>query len=148
GEVVGALEPAVRLLDRDFPQRHGADVDGRLLVDHHLDVLGQRRVVDEPPQHDVRVKQEPHQPIPKSSAIAALASRESQASVRMSWPRSRPRAVRCAFGASGTSLATGVPARLMMISSPRSTRSMSRDRWVLASWMLNCASTDTNNLLS
>ena len=37
---------------------------------------------------------------------------------------------------SGTSRAIGLPALAMMISSPAQACSTSRDRWVLASWML------------
>src|SRR5580700_3795816 len=129
----GFGEFADRLLDGHFPDSRRAHVDVRLVIEPVLDVVGKRGVVGQPPEHDVRVEQQAHREVPKSLAMASLTSRESQSGAMTSLPRSEPRAVRWTARLNGTTLATGVPARLMMISSPCSTRSMIRDRLVFAS---------------
>src|SRR5438552_16329497 len=43
---------------------------------------------------------------------------------------------RAGAASSGTTLTSGLPALAMMNGSPLAARSTSRDRWVLASWML------------
>ncbi len=69
-----------------------------------------------PPGDDTRVQQQTHGSAPKSRAMASLTSSESQSVEVTSWPRSEPRPTRPARRVRGTTLATGVPARLITIS--------------------------------
>ena len=71
-ETGGFGEFADGLLDGRFPDSRRADVDVRLVVEPVLDVVGKRGVVGQPPEHDVRVEQQAHGPVPKSSAMASL----------------------------------------------------------------------------
>jgi hypothetical protein len=47
---------AERLLDGDLPDGGGADMDIWLVIETVLDLVGQLRVVGEPPEHDVGVQ--------------------------------------------------------------------------------------------
>ena len=98
---------AERLLDGDLPDGSGADTDIWLVIEAVLDLVGQLRVVGEPPEHDVSVQQQAHYVAPKSAAMDSLTASESQSGVRTSWPRSDPRPARWILPASGITLATG-----------------------------------------
>jgi hypothetical protein len=100
------------------------------------ELLTEGGVAGDGPQRDVSVQQQGHQPRPKPAAISALVCGESQPPDRSTSPAREPVAVRLTRDTNGTTLAAGMPARSMPISSPRSTRSMMRDRCVLASCML------------
>src|SRR4051812_13539558 len=136
GQVGRASQLADGLLDGDLPERDGAQVDVGLVAQAVQNPVVERRLAGERPQDDVRVEQEPHGAIPKVPAISALVSAESQSSVRSNCPAREPMAVRLTRRLSGMIFATGTPARSMMTSSPLSTRSMMRERCVLASCML------------
>src|SRR5258707_1060016 len=133
GKICRRGDLAERLLDGDFPDRGRADADIRLLIKPVLDLIRQLWVIGQSPQHDMGVQQQAHDVMPNSAAMDSLTASESQSGARMSLPRSDPRPLRLILPASGITLATGRPARLMMISSPCSTRSMIRDRLVFAS---------------
>src|SRR5690349_2708080 len=126
GKVGRRADLAERLLDGDLPDRRGADPGIRLVIKPVLDLIRQLGVVGQPPQHDVGVQQQAHDVMPKPAAMDSLTASESQSGASVSWPRSDPRPFRCTLPASGITFATGRPARLMMISSPCSTRSMIR----------------------
>src|SRR6266540_3088496 len=84
-QILRCLQLPQRALDRDLPRAGGADEHLGLVGDQVPGLLRQRWIVGEPPQQDVGVEQQPHDPSPRNAAA----------------------------------------------------RSTSRDRWVLASWMLN-----------
>jgi len=92
----------------------------------------QGRLITQPPEQRIGVEQQDHRS--KSRAIPAFGPSKSGAIVICS--RHRPGMRGWVVRRNGTSRATGRPARAITISSPASTRSISRERWVLASWML------------
>jgi hypothetical protein len=97
----------------------------------------EHRLVAEPPQQRMRVEEQNHPS--KARAIWSFGASKSGAIVI--WSRHRPGIRGRVAWRNGTSRATGRPARAMTISSPASTRSISRDSWVFASWMLTVSVT-------
>jgi hypothetical protein len=97
-----------------------------------LDLGGECGVVRKPPEHDMCVEAQAHAR-PKSRAMTRITSGESQSAAMASWPGREPRPTLSTLRFNGITFATGVPARLMMIYSPCSTRSMIRERFVFAS---------------
>src|SRR5262249_21301214 len=136
GEVGWSGELPGSLFDGDLPKADRGQEDVRVVPKPVEELLTEGGITGDGPQHHVGVQQQGHSPIPKSAAISALVWGESQSPDRSNCPEREPTAVRLARRTNGTTFATGVPARSMMISSPRSTRSIMRDRWVLASCML------------
>src|SRR4029453_11709075 len=131
-----SCELSGRLLDRDLPQCDRTQEDVWIVPEAVQQLVAQGRIGDDAPQRDMGVQQQAHDEMPKSAAILALVCGESQSPDRSSCPASEPTAVRLTRRTNGMILATGVPARSMMTSSPRSTRSMMRERCVLASCIL------------
>src|SRR6266702_2465403 len=126
-QVGGTIQLAYGLFDRHFPDTCRADVDVGVVIEAVPEFVGQRGITLYPPQDDVRIEQQAHGNIPKSRAISSFVSAESHSGPSVSWPRREPYPVRLTRRTSGTTLATGWPARLMTISSPCSTRSIMRD---------------------
>src|SRR5215469_3412774 len=133
GKICRRADLAQCLLDGNLPDRGSTDMDIWLVIKSVLDLIPQLRVICQPPEHDVGVEQQTHVVMPKSAAMDSLTASESQSGASTRLPRSDPRPLRWTLPVSGITLATGRPARLIMISSPCSTRWMIRDRLVFAS---------------
>src|SRR4051812_11013211 len=134
-EIDAELRPERFGLDRDFPDAHGREEN---LVVRGFDRIprrtGQAPRLRQRPKQDVRVEQETHQR-PSNAAITSSGSGASKSCGTRSFPLRRPSVRLPGALPIGTSLATGRPAFAMTTSSPSTTSSMSRERFVLAAWM-------------
>ena len=109
--------------------------DERVLVRDGLTfAVFQAFVVGSPPKQGVRVQEKPQGDSPENPDAISSGSGSSKSAWIRTFPFRPPG--RRGLGFSGTSLATGLPARARMISSPSATHSSRRERCVFASWIL------------
>src|SRR5215216_3074186 len=132
----GKREFPERILDRDLPGARGREEELVLgILEQRPDRLGKLLRPGLHPQPTVRVEEDSQEWNRASTSSGKGASKSSGTSKSpSSWPMRR-----CGLESTGTSFATGLPARAITISSPPATRRSSRDRCVFASWTLTSA---------
>src|SRR5512132_2977305 len=137
GQQLREIDPKIfaseRALDRDFP-------NARRAVIHLVVVVFQKltRFTRQPlaarcrPEQQVGVEQKPHRFRPSKARIMESGNGALKSSGILNLPSSSPRRRWPRDAVNGTSLAAGLPARAMTISSPASARSTSFDNSVFA----------------
>src|SRR2546425_8919915 len=131
--VLRQRHPAEVRLDHDLPCARGAEEDlVPAIRDESAGASRELIAVGDPPEEGVGVEQQSHSKC-FARSFGSGASKSGETTIR---PRAVPGVRRSVRGLSGTIFATGLPALAMVISSPRRTRSMRRERCVFASWML------------
>src|SRR5699024_8342759 len=113
----------------------------RLVRDHTASTGSEPRIVAQPPEHHVRVEQQPfHQRVSGSTEPSNASSISSGVSSKSSDIHTCPCHAPGTLGAScrctGTNRASVLPYRPRTISSPAATRSSNLDSWVFASYTL------------
>src|SRR6266446_2874110 len=132
-EVVGDVEPPLGALDTHFPGARRADKHLRLpRCDSCSGRRTQRGIVRQPPEEGVSIEEE-HQGASPSKAAVRSGGNSSKSGAIRTRPRHEPGTRGRSSSRYGTSLASGFPARAMIISSPWATWSSKRERCVLAS---------------
>src|SRR5262245_46824104 len=132
-KVVRAVELPLRTLDTDFPGARGADKHRRLpRCNRGPGRWAQSRIVRQPPEEGMRIEQE-HYGASPSKAAARSGGSASKSGAMRTRPRHEPGTRGRSSSRYGTSLASGFPARAMIISSPWTTWASKRERCVLAS---------------
>src|SRR5439155_22420691 len=109
----------------DLPGARRAEVDlVRSVGDHPARPAGQLGAVSDPPEKPMGIEKNPH----SNRFCSSFGSGPSKSDATVMRPRAAPGTLRTTRGAIGTILATGRPALASVISSPRTTLAMSRER--------------------
>src|SRR5664280_1385985 len=130
--------PPQSRFDGDFPNADGAKHN---VIIRALDGGAQRIAKSlrrsKRPEQDMSIQQQAHYRPSNSSKMSEGKGASKFSGIDRRPTRSpRRRSLRPVPAVNGTSLARGVPAFAMMISSPAAASSTKRDKWVLAAWML------------
>ena len=128
--ILGQMYPAQGSFDDNFPPAYGTEPNLIGVIGKDLSSpLGEAVAVSDPPEKRRGIEEDPHSKLRKSSS----GNGASKVGSSVTCPRALPGNLRPFGEPKGTRRATGLPPLAIVISSPRSTRSISFDKCVFAS---------------